>query len=88
MTTCSTRGSLQRQHRRGRKGVVSFKFHHGPHNDAGRGENFFKDGKLRKQVGFDPFTGLVTCPEIISKRLDHMVGGYTNVGDAAAHHGQ
>ena len=39
---------LQRQRRCGREGVVSFKLHHWPHKNAGRGKNLFQNWKLRK----------------------------------------
>jgi hypothetical protein len=79
---------FQGQRCRSCEGVVGFKLHHWPHNNARCGEDIFKDRKLRKKVRFDPFTGLVTCPELVPKRLDHVVGGNADVRDAFAHHAQ
>src|SRR5208283_1335030 len=70
------------------EGVVGFKLHHRPDNDAGCGENVFEDRKLRKEVGFDSLTCLVILPEVVAKRLDDVVGGNADVRDAVAHHGQ
>ena len=65
---------------RGREGIVSFEVHHGPHDKAKRCRRAFRQGKLRPQLGLDPFAGLVAVEHLVAKRFDHVIKRDCHVG--------
>ena len=66
--------------------VVGFEFYHRPNDDAHGGERFLERMKLRAQGTLDTGTSLVARPKPVAERLDHVVGGDTDVGIAALDH--
>ena len=71
---------------RGGERIVGFELHHRPHHDAERRQRFFEQGKLRLEVGFDAFAGLVAGPELVSERLDDVIGRHRQVRGASVDH--
>src|SRR4051812_819015 len=49
---------------------------------GGRRERLLERMKLREQRGLDPGAGLVVRPKPIAKRLDHVIGGDTEIRGA------
>jgi len=43
---------------------------------------------LRPEIGINALARLVSRPQVIAERLDHVVGRYGDVGDTAFDHAQ
>ena len=71
-----------------RERVVSLEFHHRPNGDDSRQEDLFQQRKLGEKIGFDAFTGLVTRPQSVTKRLDNVIGSNRHVSSAVLDHPQ
>jgi hypothetical protein len=68
--------------------VIRFELNHWPHNNAGRGQNFFEQRELCQKVGFDAFFGFVGWSQINAKRFDAVIGRNRDVRSAGLHHAQ
>ena len=68
---CKMRGGSER--------IISFELDHRPDHNAHCRERFFERMELREQRPLDPCAGLVVRPKAIPKRLDHVIGGHTDV---------
>jgi hypothetical protein len=75
---CEMRGRRQR--------IVRLQLHHGPHCDAHGLQIFLERVKLRQQRFIDAIAGLVAGPQIVTKRLDHVIRGDAEMGGPALDH--
>ncbi len=68
--------------------VVGFDVDHRPHRDPERTEGVLQHRELREQLRVHALTGLVAGPELVAKRLDHVIGRDTDVGRTSFEHHQ
>ena len=71
MITRSTRGSRRGHRRRRRQRIVGFELDHRPDRHAHSRERLLEQSKLREQVRFDAFAGLVSGPERCGTTRSH-----------------
>jgi hypothetical protein len=69
-----------------RQRIVCLVFDHRPDHDAERLQGLFERNELREKIRIDPRTRLESRPEPVAKRLDDVIGGDADVGDAAIDH--
>jgi len=78
----------RRDRRRRGQGVVGLEVDHGPHDHAQRAQRLLERLELRVEQRVHPLAGLVTRPETVPERLDHVIGGHAQVGRAALEHAE
>lgn len=66
--------------RTGTHGVISLEGHHGPDDNSHRSDGLLEQIELRSDQGVHIRTVLVLGPEIVAKRLHHVVRGDAYVG--------
>ena len=59
-----------------------------PRDDAHRLQGVLDHRELPQDLGRHAGTGLVARPQLVAERLDDVVGGHTQMRDAAFEHGQ
>jgi hypothetical protein len=70
---------LRSDARRGCERIVGLQLDHRPDRDAHRGERLLERMELREEGGLDPIAGFVAGPELVSERLDDMIGRHADV---------
>ena len=70
----------------GRQGIIGLELNHRPNDDPKSGECLFEKRKLGPEIRLDAFPGFVVRPELIAKRLDHLIGGDTKMSGAFLDH--
>ena len=78
----------RRDRRRRGQGVVGLEVDHGPHDHAQRAQRLLERLELRVEQRVHALAGLVTRPETVPERLDHVIGGHAQVGRAALEHAE
>ena len=68
--------------------VIGLEFLHRPDDDAHGAQRLFERLKLRQQLGLDSLARLVSGPEIVAKRFDHVIGRDAQVRGAALQHAE
>ena len=66
----------------GGEGIVGLKLHHWPDDDPQRGDGLFGQGELSHEVRVNACACLVAGEEAVAKRLDDVIKGAGDVGDA------
>src|SRR5437868_2106661 len=72
--------------RGGSECIIGFELNHRPDHNAHRRKRLLERMELREKRRLDAGAGLVVRPKPIAKRLDHVVGGDSEVGVAVLDH--
>jgi hypothetical protein len=78
---CSARGP-------GCQRIVRLVLDHGPHGNAEGTQRLFERDELGEQVSRNAGARLVSAPEPVAERLDHVIGGHGEVRDTAVDQSQ
>ena len=73
---------VRRHRRRRREGVVGLELDHRPDPNAEGLEGLLEQGELGPELRSHLGTRLVAGPQVVAKRLDDVIGGDPDVGDA------
>jgi hypothetical protein len=68
--------------------IVGLEFDHRPDDDSRCGKHLLEQGKLFQQFRVDALSCLIAGPQLISERLNHVIGRNRKVGYAALDHSE
>jgi hypothetical protein len=87
MTTRATRGSSAAR-AAAAASVVGLELDHRPHDHPGGRQHVLEQWKLREQIGLDACARLVSGPQVVAERFDHVIRCYGNVARAGVDHAE